>query len=378
MPVVLVALLFAGCSSGGRNSIASTSTLGATTTASVSRSTTTGSGGQSVSSPRLPPQPSGVAFPTVSWPRGPLPSGVARAGLDAAVKEAFGDPSMRRGVRSLLIVKGGKLVYEAYDPLDGPNTVTPSWSIAKSFTSAVIGLLVGDGKLKLNTPAPVKAWADPHDPRHAITIGDLLHMSSGLKWTEDYTNSPDSDIFKMIAAPNAEAYAASLPLQASPGTVWHYSTGTAAILAGIIVDTLGGEQAAEHYIRSRLLNPLGIMSTLFIHDRSGRWFGGFGADSTAQDFARFGLLYLRDGVWNHQRILPAGWVDYTRTPGPASPQYGALWWLNDEPGTFSAVGLYGQHILVAPALDLVIVVTSTSNGPSATLLHAVYTAFANP
>lgn len=277
----------------------------------------------------------------------------------------------------MLIVKGGKLVYEAYQPPDGTNTMMTSWSIAKSVTSAVIGLLVGDGKLDLNGPAPVKAWAEKSDPRHAITIADLLHMSSGLKWDENYTSSRTSDAFKMVGAPNASAYAANMPLVAKPGTVWNYSTGTGAILAGIIIDTLGGERAAEHYIRTRLLLPIGMRSTRFLHDRSGRWFGGVGADSTARDFARFGLLYLRDGVWNDKQILPAGWVDYSRSPGPASPQYGALWWLNDEPGAFSAVGLLGQYILVAPKLDLVIVVTSNSNGPAAILYHAVYTAFAN-
>ena len=200
-------------------------------------------------------------------------------------------------------------------------------------------------------------------------------MSSGLKWDEDYANSSTSDAFKLIGQPNASEYAANLPLEAKPGTVWNYSTGTGAILAGIIIDTLGSERAAEHYIRTRLLAPIGIRSTRFLHDRSGRWFGGIGADSTAQDFARFGLLYLRDGVWNHRRILPSGWVDYTRTPGPVSPQYGALWWLDDEPRTFTAVGLDGQYILVAPALDLVIVVTSTSNLASG-LLQAVYRTFA--
>jgi CubicO group peptidase (beta-lactamase class C family) len=349
----------------------------ATTAVSASGSVTTATAGPSESLPPLPPQPAAVAFPTVRWPRGPLPPGVAKSSIDAAVKQAFGGPDDPARVRSLLVVKGGKLVYEAYHPLDGPDSVMPSWSIAKSITSAVIGLLVGDGKLDVNAPAPVKAWADPSDPRHAITIADLLHMSSGLTWVEDYTNSPRSDIYKMIGAPNASEYVANQPLASRPGTVWYYSTGTAAILAGVIIDTLGSPQAAEHYIRTRLLLPIGITSTRFAHDGSGRWFGGFGADSTPRDFARFGLLYLRGGVWNHKRILPAGWVDFTRTPGPASPQYGAQWWLNYEPGTFTAAGLFGQYIVVAPALDLVIVVTSSSVERSSRLRHAVYTAFAN-
>lgn len=349
----------------------------ATAAASTSGSVTTATVGPSRSFPPLPPQPADVAFPTVSWPRGPLPPRVAEPDIDDAVTQAFGGPGNAARVRSLLVVKGGKLVYEAYHPLDGADAVMPSWSIAKSFTSATIGLLVGDGRLDVNAPAPVKAWADPSDPRHAITIADLLHMSSGLEWVEDYQNSPDSDIFKMIGASTASAYAASQPLASKPGTVMHYSTGTTAILAGIVIDTLGSPQAAERYIRSRLLVPIGITSTRFARDQSGRWFGGFGADSTPRDFARFGLLYLRDGVWDEKRILPAGWVDFTRTPGPASPQYGAQWWLRNEQGTFSARGLFGQSILVAPALDLVIVVTSTSVGQSSSLLEAVYTAFAN-
>ncbi len=361
---VVVLTLTSGCTRGhGSNAVPSTHGVAAPTTAAA------------VALPSLPRQPAGVAFPGLRWTRGPLPAGVARTDLDRDVTRAFASGAAAR-VRALVVVKGGELVYEAYNRPDRADTLMPSWSIAKSFTSAVIGLLVGDGKLDVDAPAPVKAWADPNDPRHAITIDQLLHMSSGLAWSEDYSNSSGSDVYGMLTAPDASAYAAAKPLVATPGTQWQYSTGTAAILAGIAIDTLGGERPAEHYIVTRLLRPLGITSTRFVHDRSGRWFGGLGADSTAQDFARFGLLYLRGGIWNGSAILPKGWVDFTRTASSTNDRYGTLWWLGTEPGAFTAIGLSGQYVMVVPNLDLVVVVTATSDTPSSALLRSVYARFA--
>ncbi|MGD9705922.1 MAG: serine hydrolase domain-containing protein [Acidimicrobiia bacterium] len=327
--------------------------------------------------PALPPQPDGVPFPTEEWPTGELPAGVSVAAIDAAVATAFGADDTPTRVRSLVVVQGGRIVYERYHPLDDADTPTSSWSVAKSFTSAAIGLLAGDGRLDPLAPAPLPEWSDPADPRGAITVADLLHMSSGLEWNESFDPNGESDVLTMLQVEDAAAYTIDKPLVADPGTLFNYSTGTSAVLSRILSDTVGGDEAAIDFVTSRLLEPIGITSLQFRRDPHGRWFGGLGADGTPRDFARFGLLYLRDGVWDGQRILPAGWVDYTRTPSPSLSGYGAHWWLTGPPGSFSALGLFGQQIIVVPELDLVLVTTSTQGGDPQTLTDAVHELFAD-
>jgi CubicO group peptidase (beta-lactamase class C family) len=311
-------------------------------------------------------------FPGDEWEIADLPAGVDGDVLDAAVDVAFGASDAASRVQSLVVVRGGEIVYERYHPLDSPDEIMSSYSVAKSFTSAVIGLLVGDGLLDVDEPAPVEAWADPADPRHAITLEQLLHMASGLQWTEEY--SATSQALAMLQSDNASEYVASFPLEADPGTLFDYSTGTTALLAGIAIDTLGGVDEFEAYLDERLFDPLGITSTRLLRDRSGRWFGGLGADHTTRDFARFGLLFLNDGIWDGERILPEGWVTYSRTPSPTSDGYGAQWWLAGG-SAFEARGLFGQFVHVNPEHDLVIAINSTQGGDSGTLLTATLRAF---
>lgn len=323
-----------------------------------------------------PSTPQGPAladvFPGAVWEHADLPSGVDRTVLDDAVARAFGAPDNAARVRSLVVVHGGKIVYERYHPLDSATTVMDSYSVAKSFTSAAIGLLAGDGTLRIDDPAPVAAWADPTDPRHPITAADLLHMASGLSWDETY--SGDSDVIRMLAAPVASDYVASLPLAHPPGTVFEYSTGTTAILAGIFTDAIGSSAGAMTALHDRLLDPIGITTAELLTDPAGRWYGGLGANMTSTDFARFGQLYLHDGVWDGTRLLPAGWVDYSRTPSPANPAYGAQWWLL-HPDSFEARGLFGQIILVSQRNDLVVVINSMPGGDADTLVGTVYDEF---
>lgn len=318
--------------------------------------------------------PTGDVFPGDDWAIGEFPASVDRAALDAAVDVAFGAADAASRVRSIVVVQGGEIVYERYHPLDGPDTIMDSYSVAKSFTSAVIGLLIGDGVLELDAPAPVAAWSDPADPRHAITIEHLLHMASGLEWTEEY--SEGSRVRQMFTAERASDIPAAAPLEAQPGEKFEYSTGTTAILAGIAIDTLGGPEAFDDYVHERLLDPIGITSNEFMVDQGGRWYGGLGANSTTRDFARFGLLYLNDGIWDGQRILPEGWVDYSHTPSATNEQYGAQWWMFRE-GAFEARGLFGQVILVSPEHDLVMALNTTQGGDVDTLVNTAYGLFAN-
>ena len=318
--------------------------------------------------------PSGGVFPGVEWATAPFPAEVDRAAVDAAVDRAFGEADATARVRSIVVVRGGAIVYERYHPLDSVDGIMSSYSVAKSYTSALIGLVAGDGLLDITEPAPVALWSDPADPRHTITTEQLLHMASGLDWTEEYS-SPDSPVRAMLGAPDASASAAARPLEAEPGERFEYSTGTTAILAGIATDVLGGPEAAIDYLHERLLDPIGISSIELLRDPSGRWLGGIGADQTTRDFARFGLLYLNDGVWNGQRILPEGWVEYSHTPSPTNPTYGAQWWML-HPDAFEARGLFGQIVLVSQEHDLVIAINTTSGGDANALIDTVYSRFA--
>lgn len=317
--------------------------------------------------------PSGGVFPDDEWEIGELPAD-DQAALDAAVEVAFGAADATSRVRSIVVVQGGEITYERYHPLDGPDTVMPSFSVAKSVTSAVIGLLVGDGLLDVDERAPVDAWDDPSDPRHEITLEHLLHMASGLEWTETYGEG--SQVQQMFAADVAWEVPASAPLEAEPGTAFEYSTGTTSILAGIAIDTLGGVDAFDDYVDERLLDPLGITSIEFLTDRSGHWYGGLGADMTTRDFARFGLLYLNDGIWDGERVLPEGWVDYSHEPSPTNPSYGAQWWMFRD-GAFEARGLFGQIVLVSQDHDLVIAINTTQGGDADTLVSAAYEALSS-
>ena len=187
----------------------------------------------------------------------------------------------RARVRSLVVVKGGEIVYERYHPLDSVDQATPSWSVAKSFTSAIVGMLIGEGRLELDAPAPVEEWQAEGDPRREITLEDLLRMSSGLEWKEEY--GPGSLLSQMFDAPHAAEIPISQELVDEPGTEWAYSTGTTAILAEIAADEFGGGDALDAYVHERLLDPLGMTSTVLDEDSTGTWLGGLGCrlDATA-------------------------------------------------------------------------------------------------
>ena len=307
-----------------------------------------------------PAQSPDVPYPTLEWPVGELPDGVDAAVLDAAVATAFGADDADARVRALVVVKAGEIVYERYHPLDSADQATSSFSVAKSFTSSIVGMLIGDGRLELDAPAPVEEWQAEGDPRQEITLDDLMRMSSGLEWEEEY--GPGSLPLQMLQAAHAADVPISQELVAEPGTEFEYSTGTTAILADIAADELGGGDALDTYVHERLLDPLGMTSTVLLEDSTGTWLGGLGADSTPRDYAKFGLLFLRDGVWDGEHILPDGWVDASRSPSSTNPSYGLQWWMSGPPGTFAAEGLFGQRIIVAPELDMVIVITSTQGG----------------
>jgi CubicO group peptidase (beta-lactamase class C family) len=305
----------------------------------------------------LPAQPADTPWPTADWPVGePLGPALVQH-LDAA----FADESIAI-TDAVLIVQGGRIRYERYGAGLGAENTFSSWSKAKSITQALVGLAAAEGRLDVHAPTGIPAWQG--DGRSAITLDQLLRMSSGLKFVEDYVPGSVSDVIEMLFGAGKEdvaAYAMAQPLAHAPNTVWSYASGTTNIVARLLQDALGlNGEAFEAHMRKVLFAPLGMTSPLPKFDAAGTFIGSSFCFCTARDFARFGLLYLRGGAWEDRQLLPAAWVDYARTPTPVPATeeqgYGAHWWLGlGGPGSFSANGYDGQFTLLVPDLDLVMV-----------------------
>jgi CubicO group peptidase (beta-lactamase class C family) len=252
----------------------------------------------------------------------------------------------------------------------------------KSITNALMGIMVKKRMLDIHQPAPVPEWQQPGDPRQAITLDQLLRMSSGLEFEETY--APLHDATNMLyESDDFAAYAARKPLKAQPDDRWSYASGTTNIVSRAIRKAIE-EQGDPHYysfIHKELFDKIGMTSAVLEPDASGTFVGSSYAFATPRDWARFGLLYLQDGVWNGERILPEGWVKYTTTPTAKAPkgEYGAHFWLNagtpGNPGsrpwpdapldTFAAKGFQGQRVVVIPSRKLVLVRFGATSGKTA-------------
>jgi CubicO group peptidase (beta-lactamase class C family) len=242
--------------------------------------------------------------------------------------------------------------------------VMPSYSMAKSITSAAVGLVVRDGALDIDEPAPVPEWhRDPDDERSDITVEQMLHMATGMPWTDDHT-SPGTNMYELARRDDAAAYAAQQEPTWKPGDRFEYNTGTSVLLARLVGAAVGDSpDDTRAFLDEELFDVIGMAPVETRFDGAGTWLGGFSADSTARGYAKLGLLFLRGGQWDDAEVLPEAWVERTRTPSPASPEYGLHWWLDPErPGVFYAIGIRGQIITVDPAHDLVIVQLSTVGG----------------
>ncbi len=307
--------------------------------------------------------PAGLRWPTESWPEAELGSSVDVARLDRAFDRVFGQPWPESvgETHAVVVVHRGHLVRERYGPEHGPDTTSISWSMAKSILHCAVGVLAREGQIDIHQAAEVPEWSEPGDPRAAVTLDQLLRMSSGLHFFEDYVDEDGSDCIRMLFGPGKEdvaAFAASLPLDEPPDTLWNYSSGTSNIVARVVgAVSGGGREAAEAMLTREIFDRIGMRSATARFDEAGTWIGSSFVFATARDFARFGYLYLRDGIWEDERMLPEGWVDYARTATPASGgEYGAHWWLAlDGSGRFHASGYRGQYIVVDPARDLVVV-----------------------
>lgn len=309
--------------------------------------------------PPLPAQRAGVPWPTESWQRGTVePSNRDR--FDRLADEMFDLHGPQGVTYALLVVKAGELVYERYDAGANAFYLQYSWSMAKSITHALVGILVRQGRLDVSAPAAVPEWQ--HDARAEITLDQLLRMSSGLGFNEDYVDGGVSDVIPMLqfeGRHDTGAFAAAKPLAHSPGAVWSYSSGTTNIICRILKEVVGGGASGMlRFMNDELFEPIGVRSATPKFDTSGTFIGSSFLFAIPQDFARFGLLYLRGGSWDGREILSPDWVDYARTPTfrDAESCYGAHWWMKpDNPDIFYCSGYDGQRIVCFPDRDLIIV-----------------------
>ena len=297
--------------------------------------------------------------------------------LSAALDRAFAEPAQPpyRHTRAIVVMRAGRIIAERYADGIGPETQLLGFSMTKSVISALSGILVRQGKLKLNGPAPVAAWQDPDDPRHAITVDQLLRHTAGIALGSSLQASLGSVLEPVNTMKYAEddmaSYAERVPLATAPGTAWNYHDGNTIILSHLIRDASGGKPAdALRFARRELFGPLGMTNVTLQLDASGTIEGAGEMMASARDWARFGQLYLNDGVVGGKRILPEGWVNYSASATPnAWVGIGAGFWTNQgdsfgakfrvEHGwprdAFFAKGTIGQYTIVIPSDQLVIV-----------------------
>ncbi len=307
---------------------------------------------------------------TIPWPMGDLitdtiPKGLNTEKLEEAVLEAMADTIPSKGTFALMVVYKGQPVAEVYrEDLKQTNRFL-SWSMAKSITNALTGLMVKDGLIDIQKPIGIEEWGE--DERSKITLSNLLQMNSGLEWNESYGNLSDVTIMLHKVSDMGE-YTAQKPAVVPADSVFVYSSGTTNLVCKILRETFDNDSEYYKYPREALFNKIGMRSAVFEMDASGTFVGSSYLYSTMRDYARFGLLYLNNGKWNGEQLLPEGWVNYTTTSANGSKgRYGAFFWLNgtndlpDAPAdTYLCRGHDGQFIVIIPSKELVIVRTGYS------------------
>lgn len=310
------------------------------------------------------------------WPEGEevavdVPEYVDAKALNEVCDKAFEEPNPKYPLRTraVVVVHDGKIIAERYAPGFTPETPLLGWSMSKSILSALIGIGVGQGKLGLADRGLLPEWAPP-DPRAEITVDQLLRMSSGLSFSENYRNPFKGVLPMLFDRHSASQYAAGSALRELPGTRWYYSSGTTNILARVLRNAMSDVEYVS-FPRAALFDPIGMSTAVMEPDASGSFVGSSFMYASARDWARFGLLYLLDGVWKQQRILPEGWVEYSRMPSPedARQLYGAHFWLglpyprqsfypaarSLPADLFHARGYEGQYLVIIPSKKLVVV-----------------------
>ena len=304
--------------------------------------------------------------------------GAPREELARKVDALFTTPGIGE-TRAVIVMHDGRIVAERYAAGYGEETRFVGWSMTKTVTGVMIGMLVSEGKLRLDETPPIPNWQRPGDPRGGITLRQLLQMRSGLRHTEQGDPAYDSDTVRMLFLQGRDdmaAWAEAQPLEAEPGAKFEYSTATSVILADIAAhvltpatDPATRRAEVDTFLKARLFGPLGMYSTVPEYDAAGTFIGGSMIHAPARDWARFGEFLRNEGAVKGVQLVPRGWISFMTSPSPRAPDYGAQVWLNRPSGTdrdvlfadrgprdlFAMVGHLGQYVLVSPSRKLVVV-----------------------
>ena len=304
-----------------------------------------------------------------------LPAGHVQDGHDRLYVPRVAHTTGDLDVHDLAVTSAGQVVFvntlfSCLATLSDRASFVPLWRppfisrLAAEDRCHLNGLALADGVVDLDAVPAAPEWADPSDPRHAISLRHLMAMRSGLEFNEDYVDAGTSHCLEMLfgeASADMAHYAASQQLVAPVDSTFNYASGSTNIVSRALKQALGLDQAGfDAYLHERLFDPIGMSRATPHYDGAGTFVGSSYVYATARDFARYGYLHLRDGMWDGRRILPEGWVDVARTarsgPDEDGQYYGAFWWVwGDEHGTFAGQGYEGQLVAVVPALDLVLV-----------------------
>ncbi|QZD87095.1 serine hydrolase domain-containing protein [Qipengyuania psychrotolerans] len=329
--------------------------------------------------PAEEPPLSAEALAAVTQNAGAPTKALAREVDDLFTMDGLGE------TRALIVMHDGKIAAERYSEGYDADTRFVSWSMAKTVTAMMIGQLVGDGLLRLDSPAPVPRWQRSGDPRADITLRHLLQMRSGLEHTEVGEPLYESSEVRMLfleERDNMAGFATAQPPEAEPGEKFEYSSNTTVILADIAARALTDSSdpearrlAVSDYLQARLFDPLGLTSMVPEFDRSGTLIGGSLMHADARDWAKLGELLRRKGSNRGEQLVPRSWVEEMVKPSPASSHYGLQTWLNRPNGepqhplfpdraphsAYSMIGHMGQYVFVSPEQGLTIVRLGHSN-----------------
>ena len=283
------------------------------------------------------------------------------AKLNKAVANAFDtDGELNKRTRSLLVIYKDKIIAEKYDTGFDKNSKILGWSMTKSITATLFGILTKEGKYDINSSAPIAEWKS--DGRKAITTSDLLHMNSGLAWEENYSTICDATQM-LFQSENMGRVQLEKEAAYKPNTHWNYSSGTTNLLSYILRNQFKTHQEYLDYWYAALIDKVGMNSMVVETDMAGNYVGSSYSWATPRDWGKFGLLYLHNGNWNCEQVFNPDWAKYVATATNSSKgRYGGHFWLNaggffpDAPrDMYYCGGFQGQMVAIIPSMDIVIV-----------------------
>jgi len=322
---------------------------------------------------KFPAMPKPYDQDTIPWPLGNIlpdtTTNINKEALSQITEKLMDDDGYGGNAFAFMVVHKGIPVVEAYQPQFNAKTRFLSWSMAKSFTNTLAGIMVKDGKLDINQPINIAEWQT--DDRNTITYKNLMQAESGLLWNEDYGNRSDVTLM-LYNEKDIARFVFDQPLAAPVGSKWVYSSGNPNIVTYQIRQIIGNDQEYYQFPKTRLFNKIGMPDAVFEVDASGTFVGSSYIYATARDFARYGLLIMQDGVFNGERILPEGWVVSSTSPNSQSNgEYGMLYWINKSKVRYPSVpddmywcqGYDGQRIFMIPSKELIVVILGFSHEP---------------